>query len=100
MSSAEGAMQGDPLSMAFYSLAILPLIQHMETYHKNICQVWYADDSSGAGQFQALRQFWDNLKEVGKAYGYRTNSSKTFLLVKPGFEETAISTRLQAQVLL
>ena len=85
-------MQGDPLSMVFLCPRHPPLIQHLQTNHTNICQVWYADDSSGAGQLQALRQWGDDLKEVGKAYGYQTSSSKTFLLVKPDFEEAAINT--------
>ena len=54
--SAEGTKQGYPLSMAFSSLTILLLIQHLQTNHTDIYQVWYVDDFSGAGQIQQLRQ--------------------------------------------
>ena len=73
----------------FYALAILPLNQHLRANHTDVRQVWYTDDSRGAGQIQNLRQWWNDLKEVGMAYGYHTNSLKTFLLVKPEFEERA-----------
>ena len=83
LSSAEGTTQGDPLSMVFYALATLPFVRHLRTTHANIRQLWYADDSSGAGKLRALRRWWDDVDETGKPYGYHVNASKTLLLVKP-----------------
>ena len=83
LSSAEGTTQGDPLSMVFYARATLPFVRHLRTTHANIRQLWYADDSSGAGKLRALRRWWDDVDETGKPYGYHVNASETLLLVKP-----------------
>ena len=41
--SQEGTTQGDPLAMAMYGLATIPLIRRLD----GLCtQVWYADDSA------------------------------------------------------
>ena len=56
--SQEGTIQGDPLAMAMYGLATIPLIRRLE----GLCtQVWYADDSMAAGKLTQLRQWWDKL---------------------------------------
>ena len=52
----EGTAQGDPLSMAFYTLAITPLIQQLRENCGGIRQVWFADDTTGAGSFDNLRE--------------------------------------------
>ena len=89
--SREGTTQGDPLSMPFYALAIIPLLRHLQEEHSSIRQAWLADDSAGAGRLCALRHWWDTLSSVGASYGYDTNSLKTILLVKEGILEEAHS---------
>ena len=89
--SREGTTQGDPLSMPFYALAIIPLLRHLQEEHSSIRQAWLADDSAGAGRLRALRHWWDTLSSVGASYGYDTNSVKTILLVKEGLLEEAHS---------
>ena len=41
--SNEGTTQGDPLTIPFYALAIIPLIQRLPSMVK---LAWYADDAS------------------------------------------------------
>ena len=44
--------------------------------------MWYADDATGGGKLQQLRRWWDKLNEVGPAFGYFPNATKTWLVVK------------------
>ena len=46
--SREGVTQGDPLSMAFYALSVLPLIRSLKNTERWI-QAWYADDANCGG---------------------------------------------------
>ena len=80
--SREGTTQGDPLSMPFYALALLPLLSHLKKEHPAVRQAWLADDSAAAGRLEELRKWWDTLCTIGRKYGYHTNSMKTYLLVK------------------
>ena len=77
--SLEGTTQGDPLAMAIYGLAVLPLIRKIA---KEIKQVWFADDATGGGKLTQVKGWWDRLNKHGPAYGYFPNASKTWLLVK------------------
>ena len=82
LTSCEGTTQGDPLAMAFYALATVPLINHLQHGFDEVRQVWYADDSAGAGRLRRLLEWWNDLQAMGAAYGYHTNAAKTLLLVK------------------
>ena len=77
--SREGTTQGDPLAMAMYALALVPMITRLSNVVK---QVWYADDVAAAGHLADLRTWWDMLCDIGPQFGYFVNSSKTFLIVK------------------
>ena len=46
ISCTEGTMQGDPLAMGMYALALVPLIRHLSTEVPDVSQVWFADDAS------------------------------------------------------
>ena len=59
--SREGTTQGDPLSMPFYALALLPLLSHLKKEHPAVRQAWLADDSAAAGRLEELRKWWDTL---------------------------------------
>ena len=78
--SMEGTTQGDPLSMAMFALASIPLINAIQT--KESTQVWLADDSNAAGSLLAVRQWWDKLTTHGPKYGYFPKAVKTAVLVK------------------
>ena len=56
LQSREGTTQGDPLAMAMYGLAILPLIEKVSD--DNLIQKWYADDGNAAGSVEALKFFY------------------------------------------
>ena len=83
--SFEGTTQGDPAAMPMYALSVVPLIQEGErmvhqTGHGG--QVWYADDATGVAKLEALRRWWDFLKDRGPKLGYYPKAEKTVLVVK------------------
>ena len=86
--SKEGATQGDPAAMAMYALGTRPLMDLLENKAQleinNTTQVFYADDASAAGKLDALKQWWDELQEIGPLFGYFPKPSKTWIVVKPG----------------
>ena len=89
--STEGTIQGDPLGMAMYALAIVPLLNHLHNNidHTKCKQVWYADDATAAGKLRNMRHWWDHLVKEGPKYGYFPNAKKTKIVVKPSFIEEA-----------
>ena len=89
ISSTEGTTQGDPLAMAMYALATVPLIHLLSNNSPDVKQAWYADDATGAGSCEKLRHWWDEIVHLGPAYGYHPNSSKTYLIVKEEHESKA-----------
>ena len=89
ISSTEGTTQGDPLAMAMYALATLPIIHQLRHSFPTVQQVWYADDATSSGSCSDLRAWWDQLQKLGPIFGYHPNSSKTYLVVKEEHEEKA-----------
>ena len=87
--SREGTTQGDPLAMAMFALASVPLIQKVETMGAK--QAWFADDAASGGRLVRLRVWWDRLNTHGPVYGYFPNCSKTNLVVKAQYVEKARS---------
>ena len=47
--SKEGVTQGDPLAMALYGIALLPLAELLRKEYPNVLQPWYADDAAMQG---------------------------------------------------
>ena len=87
--SCEGTTQGDPLAMAMFALASIPLIQKVET--PGAKQAWFADDAACGGRLVKLRDWWERLNSQGPMYGYFPNCAKTNLVVKVQYEEKARS---------
>ena len=52
--SQEGTIQGDPLAMAMYAIATLPLIHRLDHQTK---QVWYADNTAAGGKLHHLHSW-------------------------------------------
>ena len=78
--SQEGTTQGDPLAMAMYAIAIIPLIHQLEDEETK--QVWFADDATAGGNLDSLKAWWNRIVDLGPDYGYYPNASKTWLIVK------------------
>ena len=89
ISSTEGTTQGDPLAMAMYALAIVPLIHKLRNNSPEVKQVWYADDATGAGSCEGLRQWWDQIERLGPTFGYHPNAVKTYLIIKEEHDNKA-----------
>ncbi len=91
--SQEGTTQGDVPALGIYSCSTMPLVNSLQ--HKSekrgltLKQVWYADDAASGGTLSDLRLWWDELLNLGPLYGYFPKASKTWLIVKPEFEEEA-----------
>ena len=79
--SREGTTQGDPLAMAMFGLATIPLIRQL--HNVSTTQCWFADDAAAGARLLCLRQWWDRLVKVGPSFGYFPNAIKTHLVVKP-----------------
>ena len=86
--SSEGTTQGDPIAMAVYAIAIIPLMlmilevtnQLPDTKTKMAA---YADDFSAAGSVGNLLYWWETLCKLGPKFGYYPEASKSWLIVKP-----------------
>ena len=72
ITSVEGTTQGDPIAMAMYALGILPLLQHNIdiTKGEKTKRIAYADDFTGIGTLQELKQWWDDINKIGPYIGY------------------------------
>ena len=86
--SREGVMQGDPLSMLMYSIAVMPLIKSIRCKEKYL-QCWHADDSACAGKLFHIHSWLNRLLQLGPAYGYFAEPTKSFLVVTKQYEEEA-----------
>ena len=84
--SQEGTTQGDPLAMAMYALATIPLIRKLPY---DVLQAWYAENAAASGSLSQLRLWWDELESLGPGFGYFTDSRNTWLIIKPGLEQAA-----------
>ena len=80
--SEEGATQGCNLAMAKYALGTRNMIIESRQANQDVFQVWFADDSIGAGMLVDLKVWWDHLNRIGPAYGYFPKYSKTHLILK------------------
>ena len=50
--------------------------------NSEIRQVWFADDSVGAGYLVGLKGWWNHLNLFGPAYRYFPKPSKAYLILK------------------
>ena len=74
LKSAEGTTQGDPLAMSMYSISLQPLILLLHN-RSTAKQCWFADDATGAGPLEEVKQWWDELTEAGLPLGYYPSSN-------------------------
>ena len=88
VSSTEGTTQGDPIAMAVYAIAAIPLLLMVLEITDNLPGVRtkseaYADDFSAAGSLQNLLKWWTALCRLGPKFGYHPEPRKSWLIVKP-----------------
>ena len=77
--SQEGIVQGDPMSMLIYAIATLPLISELkDSMHT---QIWYADDSSVAGNLNHIRLWFDKISKISPYFGYFPEPRKSHLVI-------------------
>ena len=74
-------MQGDPLAMCMYALALMPMILCLDE-KALVTQVWYADDATANGKIKKIKEWWDCLSDIGPKFGYHVNALKSWLIVK------------------
>ena len=85
----EETTQGDPTSMAMYTLVIIALQEKISLLNTGAKHVAYADDLIGGGNIKALRKWWDNITQHAPPLGYRPNAAKSSLIVKNEHKELA-----------
>ena len=81
--------------MPTYAVGIMPLIRKLCS---NVKQIWYADDSVVVGKLKEIREWWNKLNEVGPMYGYFPKASKTKLLIKEKYLDSAKSAFLDTDI--
>ena len=91
--SKEETTQRDPTVMTAYALGVTPLIQHLlgitsssKLYSKEIA---YADDFIVAGSIKDIKCYWEHLNPLATFFGYYSKASKSHLIVKSQYLETA-----------
>ena len=76
--SREGVTQGDPLAMALYGVALLPLAEHLRAEHPDVLQPWYADDNAMQGIPAKVAPCFKELEHVGPQFGYHPEADKSW----------------------
>lgn len=73
---------GDPLATSMYAISLQPLMSLLQN-RSTAKQCWFADDVTGAGSLEEVKQWWDELREADPTLGYYPNSKKCWPVVKP-----------------
>ena len=87
--SKEGVTQGDPISMCFYAIALIPLIRSLRGQGRWV-QSWYADDSACVGPLDKVKEWFRMLSERGPGFGYFPEPAKS-VVVDPRFKDMAVA---------
>ena len=95
LSSSEGTTQGDPIAMAVYAIAVIPLMLMLleitnRLPDKQTKMEAYADDFSSGGSIINIKHWWLMLFDIGPKFGYFPEPSKCWLIVKPEFYQKAV----------
>ena len=94
--SKEGATQGGSLSMAFYAVSTMSLLDKTPSnteaskFLELVKKVGFADDGAhGCSSLESLLAAWIDINKTGPPLGYFPNAEKTWLIVKPHCLEKA-----------
>ena len=69
--------------MAMYSVSVTPLIASLQD--SRVKQVWFADDATAGDTLHGLHDWWSRPQDLGSLYGYSTNASNIWLIVKHAY---------------
>ena len=78
--SQEGVIQGDPLVMALYCVAVVPLAEILREEFPMVLQPWYADNAAmmGAPADVAAAACMRRLEQLGPMFGYHPGLDKSW----------------------
>ena len=93
--SKEGVTQGDPLVMALYGIALLPLAELLREKSLEVLQPWYVDDAVMQGKPQDVADTFHELVRLGPMFGYLPEPEKSFAIC-PLATEVAAKTIFEA----
>jgi hypothetical protein len=80
--SEDGLSQGDPLAMALYDVALLPLGEKLRRAVPGATLPTFADDVAAVGNVVSCARSLEFLSEVGPIYGYFPEPEKTHVICK------------------
>ena len=80
--SNEGTTQRDLLGMAIYAIGLTPLLNKISDETTSKKNVAFADDLTSVGNFEAVREWWNELIRLGPNYGYNPQPPRCWLIVK------------------
>ena len=94
LSSEEGVTQGDNSAMGYYACSLMPLqrtlmLKQDDQVYEKLKQQWYADDAASGGKLKDISEWWKRLCKSGPLYGYHPKPSKSCIIVKTEYYETA-----------
>ena len=78
--SREGVTQGDPMAMAVYGIALIPLADRLRKESPNVLQPWYADDAAMQGPPAEVVDCFALLCKIGPMFGYFPAPAKSFYI--------------------
>ena len=75
LKSSEGTTQGNPIAMAVYAMAVIPLLLMLleiviEVPDNTAKMAAYAHDFTVAGTIKSLKKWWEALMILGPKFGY------------------------------
>ena len=87
--------QEDPAAMAIFAIAIIPpllmLVDQAEQLpEKKPKSVTYANDFTGAPSIKNPLHWWNTLTTLGPLFGYHPESTKRWVIVKPGMKDIVL----------
>ena len=68
--------------MGFYGLGTNLILHTLKREIPAVSQVWLADDATGAGKLQPLKEWWELIQKEGIKFGYFVKPSKSWLILK------------------
>ena len=78
--SRKGVIQGDPLIMALYGIALLPLAESLREQSNDVMQPWYVDDTAMQGAADEVADTMVSLIKSGPQFGYHLEPKKSVVI--------------------